>query len=115
MSAGRSFDYLSIDNRNIAPYKYGIAFRLIRFAAQQTRASTALLKARPPATHRNTTGDSSMQNKPVALVTGANQGIGFQIAKDLMPHGFTVLLGSRNFERGEAAAKELGPGAIPLQ
>jgi hypothetical protein len=25
-------------------------------------------------------------------------------------HGFTVLLGSRNLERGEAAAKEIGPG-----
>ena len=31
-----------------------------------------------------------MPNKPVALVTGANQGIGLQIAKDLVPHGFTV-------------------------
>jgi NAD(P)-dependent dehydrogenase (short-subunit alcohol dehydrogenase family) len=46
-----------------------------------------------------------MQNKPVALVTGANQGIGLQIAKDLVAHGFTVLVGSRNLERGEAAAK----------
>ena len=45
-----------------------------------------------------------MQNKPVALVTGANQGIGLQIAKDLVAHGFTVLVGSRNLERGEAAA-----------
>jgi NAD(P)-dependent dehydrogenase (short-subunit alcohol dehydrogenase family) len=26
--------------------------------------------------------DTNMQNKPVALITGANQGIGFQIAKD---------------------------------
>ena len=56
-----------------------------------------------------------MHNKPVALVTGANQGIGFQIAKDLVAHGFTVLVGSRNLERGEAAAKEVGPDARALQ
>src|ERR1700735_4711947 len=56
----------------------------------------------------------TMQNKPVALVTGANQGIGLQIAKDLVAHGFTVLVGSRNFERGEAAAKEVGPDAHEL-
>jgi NAD(P)-dependent dehydrogenase (short-subunit alcohol dehydrogenase family) len=40
-----------------------------------------------------------MQDKPVALVTGANRGIGFQIAKDLAAHGFTVLVGSRNLEQ----------------
>lgn len=56
-----------------------------------------------------------MQDKPVALVTGANQGIGLQIAKDLGAHGFTVLVGSRNLERGEAAAKEVGPNAHALQ
>ncbi len=56
-----------------------------------------------------------MQDKPVALVTGANQGIGLQIAKDLVAHGFTVLVGSRNLERGEAAAKEVGPDARALQ
>ncbi|MCE3199114.1 SDR family oxidoreductase [Paenibacillus sonchi] len=56
-----------------------------------------------------------MQNKPVALVTGANQGIGLQIAKDLAAHGFTVLVGSRNLERGETAAKEVGPDARALQ
>lgn len=56
-----------------------------------------------------------MHNKPVALVTGANQGIGLQIAKDLVAHGFTVLLGSRNFQRGEAAAKQIGPDARALQ
>jgi NAD(P)-dependent dehydrogenase (short-subunit alcohol dehydrogenase family) len=56
----------------------------------------------------------TMQNKPVALVTGANQGIGLQIAKDLVAHGFTVLVGSRNLERGQAAAKEIGPEARVL-
>jgi NAD(P)-dependent dehydrogenase (short-subunit alcohol dehydrogenase family) len=56
-----------------------------------------------------------MPDKPVALVTGANQGIGLQIAKDLVAHGFTVLVGSRNLKRGEAAAKEVGPDARALQ
>jgi NAD(P)-dependent dehydrogenase (short-subunit alcohol dehydrogenase family) len=56
-----------------------------------------------------------MQDKPVALVTGANQGIGLQIAKDLVGHGFTVLVGSRNLERGEAAASEVGRDARALQ
>ncbi len=41
-----------------------------------------------------------MQDKPVALVTGANKGIGLQIAKDLAAHGFTVLVGSRKLENG---------------
>lgn len=56
-----------------------------------------------------------MQDKRVALVTGANQGIGLQIAKDLAAHDFTVLVGSRNFERGQAAASEVGPNAHALQ
>ena len=48
-----------------------------------------------------------MPDKPVALVTGANQGIGLQIARDLVSHGFTVLVGSRDFARGEAAARTI--------
>jgi len=56
-----------------------------------------------------------MQDKQVALVTGANQGIGLQIAKDLAAHGFTVLVGSRKAERGVAAAREVGPNAHALQ
>jgi len=56
-----------------------------------------------------------MQDKPVALITGANQGIGLQIAKDLATHGFTVLVGSRNFEKGETAAKSIGAEAHAVQ
>jgi NAD(P)-dependent dehydrogenase (short-subunit alcohol dehydrogenase family) len=56
-----------------------------------------------------------MPDKPVALVTGANQGIGLQIAKDLAAHGFTVLVGSRDLGRGEEAAKTIDGDARPLQ
>jgi len=56
-----------------------------------------------------------MQDRPVALVTGANQGIGLQIAKELVENGFTVLVGSRNLARGDAAAKEIGSDAHALQ
>src|ERR1700752_3004660 len=56
-----------------------------------------------------------MQDKRIALVAGAKQGVGLQVAKELVANGLTVLVGSRNFERGEAAAKEIGPGAIALQ
>ncbi len=56
-----------------------------------------------------------MQDKPVALVTGANKGIGLQIAKDFAAHGFTVLVGSRNIKDGEAAAKSVGADARAIQ
>jgi len=56
-----------------------------------------------------------MPDKRIALVTGANQGVGLQVAKELVANGVTVLVGSRNFERGEAAAREIGAGAIALQ
>jgi NAD(P)-dependent dehydrogenase (short-subunit alcohol dehydrogenase family) len=56
-----------------------------------------------------------MHGQHVALVTGANKGIGLQIAKDLAAHGFTVLVGSRNLERGETAVKSVGTDARALQ
>ena len=57
----------------------------------------------------------TMQHQRIALVTGANQGVGLQVAKELVAKGVTVLVGSRNFERGAAAAKDIGSGAIALQ
>ncbi len=56
-----------------------------------------------------------MHGRRVALVTGANQGVGLQVARELVANGLTVLVGSRHIERGEAAAKDIGPGAIALQ
>jgi NAD(P)-dependent dehydrogenase (short-subunit alcohol dehydrogenase family) len=56
-----------------------------------------------------------MHDKRVALVTGANQGVGLQVAKELVANGVTVLMGSRNLQRGETAAQQIGPGAHALQ
>ena len=56
-----------------------------------------------------------MQDKRIALVTGANQGVGLQVAKELVANGLTVLVGSRDIARGEVAAKEIGKGASALQ
>jgi NAD(P)-dependent dehydrogenase (short-subunit alcohol dehydrogenase family) len=56
-----------------------------------------------------------MADNRIALVTGANQGIGLQIAKDLAAKGLTVLVGSRNLDKGRKAAQEVGAGAHAIQ
>jgi NAD(P)-dependent dehydrogenase (short-subunit alcohol dehydrogenase family) len=56
-----------------------------------------------------------MHSKLVALVTGANQGIGLQIAKELAAKDFTVLVGSRDLARGVAAAKTVQGDARAVQ
>jgi NAD(P)-dependent dehydrogenase (short-subunit alcohol dehydrogenase family) len=47
----------------------------------------------------------------VALVTGANKGIGKEIARQLAVAGLTVYAGSRDAARGERAVAEIGGGA----
>ena len=43
-----------------------------------------------------------------ALVTGANKGIGREVARELVTKGFKVFVGARNAEAGETTAKEIG-------
>ena len=56
-----------------------------------------------------------MEHHKIALVTGANKGIGYAIARQLAEHGFMVLLGARDLQRGEAAARTLGAPARAIQ
>ncbi len=55
---------------------------------------------------------------PIALVTGANRGIGFEVVRQLASLGMTVILGSRDLEKGQAAAEQLtseGLKVLPYQ
>ncbi len=51
----------------------------------------------------------------IALITGANKGIGKEIARQLGALGMTVLVGARDSGRGEEAAAELSTGGADAQ
>ncbi|PZP45140.1 MAG: dehydrogenase [Pseudopedobacter saltans] len=60
-------------------------------------------------------GSDERQVGTVTLVTGANQGIGLQIAKELAASGHIVYLGSRDIQKGELAAQTIDGNVHPIQ
>ncbi|MDT0317578.1 SDR family NAD(P)-dependent oxidoreductase [Streptomyces millisiae] len=50
----------------------------------------------------------------ITLITGANKGIGFETARQLLELGHVVYLGARDVERGEKAAAALGARFVQL-
>jgi NAD(P)-dependent dehydrogenase (short-subunit alcohol dehydrogenase family) len=46
-------------------------------------------------------------NGKIAFITGANRGLGLETARELGKRGITVVIGSRDAKKGEAAAAEL--------
>ncbi|MGW4467852.1 SDR family NAD(P)-dependent oxidoreductase [Micromonospora sp. NPDC004704] len=50
----------------------------------------------------------------VTLITGANKGIGFETARQLLELGHVVYVGARDVERGETAAGTLGARFVQL-
>jgi NAD(P)-dependent dehydrogenase (short-subunit alcohol dehydrogenase family) len=51
---------------------------------------------------------SKQSERAVALVTGANRGIGREVARQLAAQGYEVLLSARSANKAQAAAEELG-------
>lgn len=56
-----------------------------------------------------------MEQQKTALITGANKGIGYEIAKGLGALGVKILVGARSEERGEAATRSLRETGVEAQ
>jgi NAD(P)-dependent dehydrogenase (short-subunit alcohol dehydrogenase family) len=54
----------------------------------------------------------AVSSEQVALVTGANRGIGLGVTRQLADLGFTVILGSRDLAKGEDAARLMAEGGL---
>lgn len=48
-----------------------------------------------------------MKERKIALITGANRGIGYAIAKGLLKEDFQVIIGARSLEKGREAVEKL--------
>ncbi len=51
----------------------------------------------------------------VLVVTGANRGLGKETARQMAERGWQVVVGGRSLEKAEAAATEIGHGAVAVR
>ena len=56
---------------------------------------------------------NTKQNGNIAFITGANRGLGLETARELGKQGITVVLGSRDAKKGEAASETPATKALP--
>ncbi|WP_315787997.1 SDR family oxidoreductase [Fischerella sp. JS2] len=58
--------------------------------------------------------NSEKQIPRIAIATGANRGIGLEVARQLARQNITVILGARNLEKGKAAAETLAKEGLEV-
>ncbi|MCP6757599.1 MAG: SDR family oxidoreductase [Fischerella sp. CENA71] len=58
--------------------------------------------------------NSENQKPSIAIATGANRGIGLEVARQLAHQNITVILGARDLEKGKAAAKTLAKEGLEV-